>query len=224
MVDCQPQSYTVLLLCSGSGGASVCVIRPGRSPVCARDPRTSPILVLALRRRSAERVPRSLGASTIGPHFGLPTARPCFASCTSSPTNNAPASQPACTQEQGSPARPQAYLRSAKLWDRAAQRSVPGHGLFDSPLHHRARARGREREKERETERQRDRERAQRTHPATPSSHPCAYRSAQPSEYLQRLTATGARRLSSETAPPDTALAVRRTRIDSTCSMPGSGM
>lgn len=87
---------------------------------------------------------------------GLPTARPCFASCTSSPTNNAPASQPACTQEQGSPARPQAYLRSAKLWDRAAQRSVPGHGLFDSPLHHPARAREAESVRKSETERDRE--------------------------------------------------------------------
>lgn len=112
-------------------GVFACVIWPF---ACTRES-----LVLALGRRSAELVPRCLSAHQ-------PSALTCrllaLASPASHPNNTAfdPSCVPAVADaRQGSPAQPRAYLRSAKLWDRAALRSVPGRELFSTSITQRAR-------------------------------------------------------------------------------------
>lgn len=136
-----------------------------------------------------------------------PSALTCgllaLASPASHPNNTAfdPSCVPAVADaRQGSPAQPRAYLRSAKLWDRAALRSVPGRELFStSPPSAREKI-------------------------STQQSVVLSMRISQRATLRVSPAPHRHRRAHLEILTPDTALAVRRTRTDSTCSMPGSGM
>lgn len=136
--------------------------RPGRSPVCARDPRTSPTSSVGAK------TPLCRACATLSRRINH---RPSLAAC----LQLALASPAAHPVQQTTLLRPSLRARRNRVLqlDRKLicallnfgivqrSRSVPGHGLFDSPLHHPARARQTEsvRKSERESERARERPR-----------------------------------------------------------------
>lgn len=144
-------------------GVFACVIRPF---ACARES-----LVLALGRRSAELVPRCSRRINHRPSLAdySPLLRQHHIQTT--PPSTPPASQPSRTQDRVLQLNRELICALPNFG--IVQRCAPSLVASYSPLHHPARAR--------------------RYPPSSPLSYPCAYRSAQPSEYLQRLTATGAR-------------------------------